>query len=330
MMMIYGNVVDDVDDDILLTTLMMTMMMVCFFPPERTAADPTTATPRHNFAFTPSSAGDTQTPWITAMVSTQHGRLVMADYNNSKVKVCDLTDPYSLFASRQLEVPPFGLALLSDGLVAVTTGTKTIYLLGVGENRVSVKSRLETERVYVGVAGNSDDTLVVSCGEDGGRPSRVDVITRRGHVVRTVIDGRNLSGLEVPDYLCVADGQVWISDFWAYTVHKVELTTGRAECSQTHTYMKNPRQVAVDRLAGKASGSVYVASYGGQCVMARTGKGEWRRLLHGPRHSLRGYDIPCGVCSTDRGLVVAWCNEALISDSVVIGYDIAADMGDTP
>ena len=189
----------------------------------------------------------------------------------------------------------------------MTTSAKTIYLLGV-DNDVTLESQLRTDRVYWGVAGNSDGTLIVSCGRDGGRPARVDVITRGGDVVRTVADGSRLTGLEGPYYLCVADGHVWVSDFMTNTVHRVELTTGRAVDTLTHTYMKRPRQVSVDR-----AGNVYVASYGGRCVLVRSGSGEWRRLQ-------RGYAMPCGVCVTSRGVVVVWSSG--YCDSTVIWYDM--------
>jgi hypothetical protein len=77
-----------------------------------------------------------------------------------------------------ISTTPYRLALLADGLIAVTTVGKVIYLLTVNE-AIGVVSRLPTTVRYRGVAGHADGSLIVSCLRGNGI-ARIDVIGRDG------------------------------------------------------------------------------------------------------------------------------------------------------
>ena len=275
-----------------------------------------TATPHKVFVATPASDDDVEEPGITSIVSTQDEKLVMADCYNNKVKVVDMSDPHTVSTSLTVEETPRGLAVLSDGLVAMTTLKPIISLLKVSPT-LAVTTRTQTNRRYDGVAeGLTDHTLLVSCVKTVSDPARVDLITRGGEVVRTVVDSTMLTQLFLPDYLCVSGGCVLLSDLGTNTVYKVDVTTGQLVDTLTHRYMKSPGQVCVD---GKEN--IYIASEGGRCVLMRSTGKQWRWVVYSPDHTDQGCDRPYGVCVTRSGrLVVAWRKG--VSNSVVTGYDL--------
>ncbi|XP_070211027.1 uncharacterized protein [Littorina saxatilis] len=214
----------------------------------------------------------------------------MAGKANKMIKVVDLREPDEAPVSVELQASPWGLALLSDGLVAVTTKTSSIYLLSAEGDQMSVKSSIETRWLYVGVASNVDSTLVVSCHEHSSeKPQRVDVINRRGDVVMTLVDSVRLPGLKSVGSLCAAGGDVLVSDFWGHAVYRLTVATGEIVDTLTHTDLQNPQGVAVDK-----AGNVYIASTNCHCVMIKSTRGEWGRFLRGPDDSGKGCNFPWG------------------------------------
>ena len=268
------------------------------------------------FVVTTASADDVAKPLIISIVSTQDDKLVMADCGNSKVKVVDMSDPHTVSASLTVEETPRRLAVLSDGLVAVTTLKPTIYLLKVSPT-LAVTTRIQTGRRYGGVAeGLTDHTLLVSCEKTVSDPARVDLITRGGEVVRTVVDSTMLAQISIPDYLCGSGDCVLVSDWWTHAVYTVDVTTGQLVDTLTHTDMKSPGQVCVD-----GEGNIYIASARGQCVLVRSTENQWIRIVYSPDHTDQGCDWPWSVCVTRSGrLVVAWYKP--YSHSVVTGYEL--------
>jgi hypothetical protein len=151
----------------------------------------------------------------------------MTDIYNTKVKVVDLQHPTIVSASLSVEEEPCVLALLHDGLVAMTTRSPVIYLLTMTD-MVTVTSRITTEIRYLGVGGFSDSNLIHSCSnKDNNGVSRVDIISRNGAVVRTIIDSHRLTQVKCPWYLCVVDSHVLLSDFASNAVYKVDMRTGQ-------------------------------------------------------------------------------------------------------
>nr|KAG5694782.1 hypothetical protein BaRGS_002735 [Batillaria attramentaria] len=209
--------------------------------------DPTTAIPQRIGKFRPDVPGCTDYlgPIITSMVATEDGRLVLADYRTRMVIVADGTNPDTVRGVR-LQDPPRRLSLLQDGTLAVTSDRKSLYLVDVHEEP-SVAAWVQTSRQYSGVcAGITDDTLIVSCGKDDGRPASVDVISRTGKFKRTVVDNSSLEDLCYPSYLHLTGKDVLVSDWKANAVFRVDLTTSRVVARLTHPDMDWPRQIAAD------------------------------------------------------------------------------------
>ncbi|XP_076437243.1 uncharacterized protein LOC143276553 [Babylonia areolata] len=273
------------------------------------------AAPSLVFKVSAETADDTETPRIIAVVCLPDDTLVMADNNNRKVKVMGMAPPNTVSASLAIPERPWALAVLSDGLVAMTTTSRTIYLMEVTASTVTVRSRVQTVRRYEGIAGHSDRHLLGSCVKSVFGPASVDVLNREGQVVRTVTDSTRLTRLGSPYYLFdTGDHHVLVSDWRTEKVHQVCVRSGQVTQTFEHDHVKWPRQVCADEV-----GSVYIASCNGVCVCVRSREGEWRQLvtpsLHGPSQCL----YPHGLCLTISGhLVVTWWGSGV--DCVVVGY----------
>ncbi|KAK7087389.1 uncharacterized protein [Littorina saxatilis] len=284
------------------------------------SSDPLTASPKRVFETQAVTDKDVHTPFITDVLTTQDGRLIMADAYNKMVKLATLVEPAIVTSCLRLESEPGCLALLRDGVLAVTAKRKTIFFVDV-ERRLGIRSQCNTARQYVGVTStpDSDDALLVSCWQNGERAASVDVIRRDGSVLRTVTNGNSLTGLASPRQMCVTDGNVLVPDFEKQCVYRVELTTGNLVNVLTHKQLVKPIEVAADQHR-----NVYVVSCDNQCVLVRSPSGEWRRLLHGAEHGSRGCVKPFALCLTDSGIVVSWArlhSDNSVAYSLVIGYD---------
>ncbi|KAL8609795.1 hypothetical protein ACOMHN_052851 [Nucella lapillus] len=249
-----------------------------------------------------------------AIVCLPDDRLVMTDLNNKKVKVMDVTPPHALSASTHIPEKTWDLAVLPDGLIAMTTLKPVIYLMEV-TSTVRIVSRIQTDRQYHGIAGNSDGLLIVSCGPSSKVPCAVHVMNRQGGLVRRLTDSSVV--LEFPYYLCQSgDQHILLSDWGLHVVHEIDVSSGQVTQTFRHTDMEGPRQVCVD-----SSGNVFVACYGTKCVIVRNRKGQCRKLLTPSLHSDPEKTWPRAVCLTRSGhLVVAWLNPGI--DSVVICYKL--------
>ncbi|XP_076471435.1 uncharacterized protein LOC143301202 [Babylonia areolata] len=283
-----------------------------FTPP----VDVMTAEPRCVFKVPPRAAADQDKPWITAVVCLPGDTLVMADHFNRKVKVMGVAPPHAV-SSLPIQEPPLRLAVLSDGVVAMTTGSRGVCLMDVTAGTVAVRSHVRTARQYDGIAGHSDGHLIASCEEDSTGLASVDVLNRQGHLVRTVTDSTRLTGLASPEYLFnTRDHHVLVSDYQTDLVHRVCVPSGQVTQTFQHAHLKGPRQVCSD-----GSGNLYVASEDSQCVCVRSRAGDWRRLVTPSLHRLPRSVFPSSLCLTSSGhLVVSW--DGAVGGSVVVGYTL--------
>jgi hypothetical protein len=122
--------------------------------------DPMIGSPERLFTLEPKTEGDSKDPWIRSIAVVRGDKFVMADYSNARVKTANVTSPDTITASITLKEIPRRLAVLSDSKVAVTTYSKVIYLLSVEDSDITVTSRMETRRKYMGISGSS----VAHCG----------------------------------------------------------------------------------------------------------------------------------------------------------------------
>lgn len=277
--------------------------------------NPMTATPQRLFSFIPRHAHDTAgvEPWITSVIATRDGRLVMADRKNKMVKVASGEKLQTIRAVTLRDVP-WALALLHDDLVAVTSDRKCLHFVDV-IGQPSVVRRVNTARKYCGVsAGTTPDTLIVSCDIDKDGPAQIDVITRDGDVIRTVIDSGTLPTMSQPDYLCRVGQHVFVSDRQSNEVFRIDIVCA----SLKHTGINSPHQVACDE-----ANNLYIACSKSECVLVMSGDdGHLRKLVEGGQHGDRYFVSPYGVCVTGSRLVVASSHPYSYASTVAV-YELA-------
>jgi hypothetical protein len=268
--------------------------------------------------MTPKCDDDRNEPLITSVVASSDQELVMADARNKKVKVVDLQHSQHVSSAITIKETPWALALLSDGLIAVTTSDKVIYLLTV-TNMLTVDSRFRTAR-YIGVAALTNGDLIVSCSRVvNNGVARIDIINRDEAVLKTVMDSNMIKQMKNPSYLCAANNSIFVSDFDSHVVFNVDICTGQGMIG-VHNVLNKPREARVD-----TSGNLIVCNSDNQCVLVRSPDGPRKKLLTTPQDNHPGYDRPFGVCVTNSGsLVVAWAQEerTFFPKSVVIVYDL--------
>jgi hypothetical protein len=86
-------------------------------------------------------------------------------------------------------------------------------MLSVTDTDITVIKRVRTKRGYYGISGGRvDNTLIVSCRKDTDGLASVDIINRKGKIVKTVTDSDRLAGLEEPDYLYIRGLRAFISE----------------------------------------------------------------------------------------------------------------------
>ncbi|KAK7487556.1 hypothetical protein BaRGS_00021258 [Batillaria attramentaria] len=241
---------------------------------------------------------------ITSVLVTDDKKLVMADYFQKEIKVW--------LSGSLLKVSighiPWSLALLSDGLVAVTTrdSGKMIDLVNVSGSDPVVVSTIPLDIEYMGVCQGDGDTLIASS-EEGG--ARVDVISRDGEVVRTLVDGSGSSLLREPYFLTRWGDHVYVSDWGSNKVFRVELETGRVDSvfegfNLFDLDLEQPNTVAFDD-----NGNMYVAT-----GRAHT-ENQWRVLIvqrNGTSgvfldSNVLGDKIPYGMIVDSGSVIVSLC-----------------------
>ncbi|KAK7461205.1 hypothetical protein BaRGS_00038740 [Batillaria attramentaria] len=204
--------------------------------------------------------------------------------------------------------------MLHDDLVAVTSQDKSIILLLEVTPDLSLFKKINTGRLYRGVAcGGKDGKLIVSCSADDGNPAKVDKIERNGEVSQA--ESIKLPPKTDPRFLCVVGNDVLVSDKESNSVLRVDWNA-QIKARYTDNDLKSPRQLATDQ-----DGNIYVATRGGRAVLMLQPGGKCRKLLDGNKHGIGNCSRGQSVAVTARNMVVVvW---AARNDScVVAGYNL--------
>ena len=161
-----------------------------------------------NLLFTggPFQADQNFRSWLADIVCNKNGQYIVSDWSNCCVQMfstAGLPGDRVTFTSG-----PWGLALMSESVVACTVPhAKQISLLSHG-SRLIVVGLVSTIRRYWGIAVTNNQNLVCSCIQG------IDLLTRDGKILRTI--QYNEVGLEFfvfPQYLTVGDnGVIYVSD----------------------------------------------------------------------------------------------------------------------
>ena len=261
---------------------------------------------------------DSRPPNIVDILTTQDGRLMLSDRTNKMIKVTSMSAGSHITCVRLRENPLYFTAL-SDGLVALTAEKKTLLLLDVSEG-VNVQSRVRTAKQYDCVTeGSDDDTLLVSTCVRYNNTIHVEVVSRNGARLKSLVDSMTLGGLKEPSGMCIFNGYLVISDLQSHCVYRVEVATGHLVNTLTHPDLVSPSQVVAD-----SRGNLYVSSTDAQRVLVLTPRGRWISLLNGHQHSDRNHTLPLSLCVTKTGIVVEWwTGKKMIAKNarVIIGYE---------
>jgi hypothetical protein len=277
-----------------------------------------TAVSEKMFMLKPETANDIGGN-INSLVALPQGKILMADISYSKVEMIDLKSPNKVTASLELDDDPWCLAALSSTDVAVTTAhsRKCIYTLNVGNKDIRLVSKVETQRQYWGICASSvDDSLIVSCGGASDDPASMDVISRDGKLLRTIVDKNTLPELSCRVFRCTAGRRVFASQWYHGTVITVDINDGVLLDNLKLQDGNEPYQICLDNQDNR-----FIACEHWFKVLVRSPTGELKDLcMQGEVIDKKFYMYPRGVCVTADGtLVVAWYSSRA-EESVVVGY----------
>nr|KAG5693962.1 hypothetical protein BaRGS_002260 [Batillaria attramentaria] len=106
--------------------------------------------------------------------------------------------------------------------------------------RISDRAMVTTPRTFC----FDNSQLMIQEDEDTPHIASL-VVTDGGKIVMT--DNENNKDLQYPEYLCVAGGEIFVSDCHEDCVLRVDLATGRVKDTHTHKQLEMPYQMSADR-----------------------------------------------------------------------------------
>lgn len=243
--------------------------------------------------------------------------MLMADYNNCKILSFSLTQR-TLVLSLGLPAVPLALTMVSNNEAAVVAMERKLFLIHVSDDgEMVITFQTKTSRQYRGIEkGGNSDNLVLSCDLDDEGEARVDVFTRNGYLLRTIVTSRVVPTLRKPRYLCVVNDDLLVSEWENNSILRLELSTGRLLDNLRHPYLKHPYQISRDI----NTGNMFVASCGGSCIAVMSGSYEWLWMLT-CRRNLELFDSPMAVCVSGQILLVS-LYDYTSGSTIVKGYKL--------
>ncbi|XP_070211766.1 uncharacterized protein [Littorina saxatilis] len=238
--------------------LVMSTAFTDTFPPS------TTRGPRSQYATYSGSL-------FTSILITEEGKILTADYHQETVKMISMTDLERVEDTLGVGLLAWGLADLGNGTVVVTSEDQPqIAFISVNESRLEMEEKVYTKRRYRGVAVCGDGSLVVSSRQNdddsSNRDARIDVISRNGDVIDTLLEGGNFTDLVKPLFLTCRGEELYVSDWSSHKVFVLntetrEVSSAFGNMDLSDLQLSQPRVVAFDR-----EGHMYVATGGKVCV----------------------------------------------------------------
>lgn len=268
--------------------------------------DPFVDNPRfsHKVTWTSSSCCE-QLTLINAMAIAGDGRLILADYINVRVLVVPLQGSRQIEATTpRLRNKPLAVCLLPGDRQATVTGSqKSLFLIDLpldltgGEIRVS---NVHTARQYygIGVTNHFTSALVACCHDDEGGPASVDVITKEGVLLKSIVSD---SFLKEPYHLCITDKELFLLDMSERRIFRVSLGTDSVQLDSLDVALQKPSHLAVD-----PAGNVYVAEKNAKSVLVVSRDMQQRHLLTAASSSHTAVLGPQALCVTGSNVVVSW------------------------
>ena len=204
---------------------------------------------------------DTNDCDISGIVITNDGRRLLADYDNSKIKMFS-RDMKSL-CSLSLSTRPWDIAVTGDREAVVSCWDETkLLILGISDRKMSIKGTVELPFTVYGiapyqVAGTYQDKLLVATLSTSSSPRSVKLIDQTGKVYwSTHTDQQGQPLFSVPWYVtCYDDGgsaAVIVSDGGNHTLTVLNADTGDV-ITRRQVEGKGPDGVTTD-----TTGNIYV------------------------------------------------------------------------
>ncbi|XP_060558090.1 uncharacterized protein LOC132718413 [Ruditapes philippinarum] len=242
------------------------------------------------------TSSDTEVCGITGCAVLNTNKLVLADWDNQKVKLVCIENKL-VQEEKALDSSPFGIAVMSQDQFAVTMPDNNEIVVMTTDDKLLCVRSIEVDRKCFCIDYNQD-RLYVAC----LAPSSVIVLNMQGDIVNT-IPLNFLSPRYAPHIAVCKDSKLlYISDIGNDSVVSISLQ-GEVTATYKHIYLRGPRGMLV-----LDDGSLLVCSYKNGTIHKVKGdlkhwkimyKGEDGDRLKSICHSLRYAEIYVG-CIGDR------------------------------
>ena len=231
---------------------------------------------------------DSEDCYISGMAVTAEGNFLLADFDNSKVK---LFSPFGqLLSYLNMAEKPVDIAVIDNSEAAVSLTIPQICILNIDsrqQSELSLKQSIDLDHFVWGIAVYKNN-LVISCDISNEAPRSIQMINRKGKILWTVT--LDLLGNSLFDYArflttCVGADRdtVVVTDWDKATITVLDAHSGTV-VKVCDVKDRTPRGVTVDK-----TGRVYVCFATGEisvwskdmsserCLIA---KGEGVRYAH--------------------------------------------------
>ena len=229
---------------------------------------------------------------IKGMAITNDSRRLLVDHGNKKVKL--FSRDMQFLSSLSLSDYPHGIAVISDKEAVVTTGNKSLVLLGISGSKMSIN---DTTRVpcEVGAISQYGEKLAVT--SHSPEPASVKLIDKTGRVYWSVsTDGQGQSLFSIPQYVTsdIDRNIVTVTDWENNTLTVLNGDTGDVIKRRS---VKDKRPFGITT---GPSGNIYVCYCNIREVAVLTGDLSEERILLSQQDGLGhlpqaiAYDKSCG------------------------------------
>ena len=228
-------------------------------------------------------ADDTRDCYIRGIDITEDGNIIIADFNNSKIKLLETGG--NLLSFLKLSSKPKEVTVIKDSKAVVSMlgvqMCKQIGIINIGEGgALSWNGTIKTTYAVGGITSYKDN-LIITCDESSEKLRSVQMINMDGNVIWTVTkdkDGGNL--FDFGRFLavrCSKEGDsLIVTDVGKQSINIIDAISGEVvEVSKVKG--REPRGVCVDDL-----GNVYVCYKSGEITIWSGDMTEERCLVNDP------------------------------------------------
>ena len=244
--------------------------------------------------------------WITGIAITNDGRRLLADQDNSKIKL--FTRDMKSLCSLSLSTRPWDIAVTGDKEAVVSClYERKLLILDISDRKMSIKGTVELPFTVRGIVPYEDKLLVTRAWPTPTSPPSVKLIDQTGRVYWSAdTDQQGQELFSVPwSVTCYDDGgsaAVIVSDWSKHTLTVLNADTGDV-ITRRQVEEKSPRGVTTD-----TAGNIYVC-YGSPGEVAVLSKDlSQEKVLLSKRDGLSRAPQAIVYNSVDHQLLVSYNN----------------------